>query len=480
MLDGKLETLSTWNSSAFRGILSDGGGTASILVVDGHEAVVLTVSHGMISNNPKDYGWSAGPHDPSGGANPGSVPFTENVTDFEKYWTFDDPHNCKAFNLMGFKFSKTKLQCRGIAMSGGCDGADFALYRMNITREAQAVVWPTVKLAFDALPVANGTHYDTGYGCVKACSTDGAGAGVGDDACSCTLNSGQTMVSNLRSSQINEWGTSQQAWLPEGITIDCAGDSGGPVLAAGWSPAKAPSAPMGAVGLNSQGDDLDPHCKKGEQAVCAWKTATSNLNYAQRVWARKLLTSWKPAWGELAQYKCEPVAAAGGSCAAGCKACPGLEEDLSLEAPFGECYPRGAMCPVPVHEQGFCCVDDDGGPAPCAGDACLAEQMVPDPVPRAMLCQQVKDKEGFPCRRWDVSTENNQEQGGVEHQCVAKAGGACPVTFRDCSKAKPTSMRSRAPPGPDAGNTNYLKYHDRSMPPMWKERKRRLREQASH
>ena len=123
MLDGKVETVQTWNTSAYRPVLSDGGGSASILLVDGHEAVVLTVSHGMISNDPKDYGWAAGPNDPSGGDNPGSIPFTEKIVDFEKYWTFDDPHNCKEFNLQGYKYSDRKLQCRGIAMSGGCDGA---------------------------------------------------------------------------------------------------------------------------------------------------------------------------------------------------------------------------------------------------------------------------------------------------------------------------------------------------------------------
>jgi hypothetical protein len=49
-------------------------------------------------------------------------------------------------------------------MAGGCDGADFALFHVKLTEEAQARNWTAVTGGFDTLPAVNGTHRDAGYG----------------------------------------------------------------------------------------------------------------------------------------------------------------------------------------------------------------------------------------------------------------------------------------------------------------------------
>eukprot|EP01045_Picozoa_sp_COSAG04_P000667 COSAG04_NODE_17_length_40288_cov_9.152728_23_plen_1697_part_00 len=424
ILDGSVVTAAQWNRSAHRSVLSDGGGSASIILIDGDEAVLLTAGHGPQSNDPSTFSWSAGSMDPTGGGHPGDLPFTERTTAFEKYWTFDDPGNCRQFNREGFKTNRSQLQCSGIARSGGCDGADVALFRMKITEQALGLDWPTVKLALDYVPAPNATVSDTGYGCTGACD--------GDRSCQCVLNTGLVMTSRLYSNQVWSWGERNMAkhggFLPPGVSVDCAGDSGGPLLVPAMDEGGG-----GVFGVNSQGDNLNPTCPK-QSGVCAWAMSTAAWLYPQRAWIKSTLQGWKTGWGEFAQFSCE-AAGADGRCGRGCKRCPGLTNDLHDLAPHGECYPDAAACPHSAGD-GVCCTDDQGNPAPCAGDPCFAQEMVPDPVPKELLCKGVHDQK-LACRKWRVSVADDDGQnGGVVHLCVSPdANAACPPSYQCCGEA---------------------------------------------
>ena len=250
------------------------------------------------------------------------------------------------------------------------------------------------------------------------------------------------------------------AFLPKGVSVDCSGDSGGPLF--------APSG--GIFAVNSQGDDGDPSCAaKKQDAACAWTMASGSWVYPQRRWLRDVLTAWKPAWAAHAQYTCEPIGAAGGSCAAGCKACPGVDNDATSElAPHGDCYPEGAACPHSSGD-GQCCTCDDGAACPCGGDPCFADQSgtIDEGV---KLCKGNKDKKQL-CRRWSVSAANSNGKtgplgnGGVLHKCEAPgADGTCPLGFSHCAKLWerfPTDRkytRARAGnPGLGVGHNGLLK-----------------------
>ena len=202
ILDGRTINESEWKVSPLRSILSDGGGSAEILFVDGDEAVVFTAGHTPQTNVPSSFKWSAGPVDPTGAGNPGTVPFTLETIDFFKYWTIDDIGNCAKYNKEGWKSvggNTSKLQCAAIARAGGCDGSDISIYRMKITAAAQAMApWPSLPLALDHVPSVNETVQNSGYGIRVQCD-DGGGPQQGGYG---LLNTGQVTVSRLYANQL--------------------------------------------------------------------------------------------------------------------------------------------------------------------------------------------------------------------------------------------------------------------------------------